>query len=212
MWTALPPSLLETKSWMECELPSLPSNINLTIPILCRFIKGIISLLFLLMYRCLSTPLSWILIIFVNVFFINCSLLSVSVSYFQLNNFLLCVRESSIVCIQRLVQLESYNLFLYNVIFFFNLYFLFCSPSLNSFELHLLSYEFIQTWFVELRIHSNFICRVTNSFKLHLSSYEFIRTSFVELRIHSNFICRVTNSFELHLSSYELLLNSKNST
>ena len=184
-----------------------------------------------------------------------------AISYFQLNNFLLCVRESSIVGSQRPVQLESYNFFFIKLSFF-SIY-IFCSvvravynvpkfslsefirtsfvelripsnfivewriPSIfifritNSFELHLLSYEFIRSSFFELRIHSNFICWVTNSFELHLSSYEFIRTSFAELRIHSNFICRVTNSFEFHLSSYEFIRtsfielrtqNSKNST
>ena len=104
--------------------------------------------------------------------------------------------------------------FLYKVIFFFQFIFFvlllepftMCrsSPSLNSFELHLSSYEFLRTSFVELRIPSNFIVewripsififRITNSFELHLLSYEFIRSSFFELRIHSNFIYRVTNS------------------
>ena len=154
-------------------------------------------------------------------FFINCcSLLSVhaivkltAISYFQLNNFLLCVRESSIVGSQRPVQLESYNFFFIKLSFF-SIY-IFCSVvravyNVTKFSLS----EFIRTSFVELRIPSNFICRVTNSFELHcrvtnsfnlhFSNYEFIRTSFVELRIHSIFIFRVTNSFELHLSSYEL--------
>ena len=140
-----------------------------------------------------------------------------AISYFQLNNFLLCVRESSIVGIQRLVQLESYNFFFIKLSFF-SIY-IFCSVVRAVYNVPKFSLsEFIRTSFVELRIPSNFICRVTNSFELHcrvtnsfnlhFSNYEFIRTSFVELRIHSIFIFRVTNSFELHLLSYEFIRTS----